>query len=356
MPCSNMKTFSIENFGSRLDTENRNSSSKKFACVWLFYPSVNAPKKKENDYLYGSIINSRILRSCEQEYFAYGHDSQIQPGKKKMQSKVSKEYSQQRNINISNTDYDHCIDYILLTPSDLCPFVKHLISCYFDIHVEYCSDIFFDFLGVSQNHWSGEEKDKWSGVTNKLYIFHPDLFGCYNKVLFLDSDFLIKSPSVYLSLFNSYDTPAGCYEYSNILLRNKEKTQLVTSKRFRNNQVVPQKFCTAGTKFYHCVNASLLLIDANEQDYSSMKQDMENTNNIFYKRHPQLQNHILYFPEQEYLTNFFAGRWHSFDHSLLSTKDSPHHISGKFWTFKFFDRQTGIPNAFLRFFLEDSSG
>jgi hypothetical protein len=293
-----------------------NKSDRDFSFAWLFYPTKNCiHSQNQNDYIYGAIINKLILSRSE----------------------ICKKRK---------------IDFCIITPENIQPHIDRMISSYFDIHVSYANNIQSDFTRVAEKYWSCDQKNKWDGVMNKLYVLHPDLFGCYKKVILLDSDLMIRNAEKYLLLFDEMDTPSGVYEYSNRLIYNKVKTHLVY-KNFRNNQIIPKKYCTANTAHYHCINASLLILKANINDYNQICKDISSPQSM-YKHMPQLENHILYFPEQEFLTNFYAGRWHSIDFKFLSTIDSPYHIAGKFWTFDFFDRRTSIPSEFWCFFLECS--
>jgi hypothetical protein len=291
----------------------RHESLADFCVTWLYYPSQKSERPEtQHDYLYGAIINKLILERSEAAVCAK-------------------------------------VNYCIITPADIPQFVEKIIDAYFDVHICYQTDIAMDFLKASEKHWTQDERDRWRGVMNKLYILHPDLFGCYKKVLFLDCDLLIVDAARYLALLSESATPAGVYEYSNRLRMNKIKTHLVHSK-FKNNQVIPKKYCTADTAYYHCINASLLIVRSSEADYETICADIASVDGM-YRRMPQLRTHVLYFPEQEYLTNFFAGRWHSVDFRFLSTADSPFHVAGKFWTETFFDRRTGIPSEFWNFFL-----
>lgn len=301
----------INSFTDRLSAKN--ISCSKYCVVWLFYPGNDSlNENNRNDYIYGAIINKLIL--------ARSH----------------------RNLHTT-------IDYCIITPNEIPDYVAKIIGSYFDIHICYGLGVEMEFTNASEKHWTTDERNRWHGVMNKLYILHPDLFGCYQKVMYVDSDMMIRNAEKYLALLDEMAVPSGVYEYSNRLRLNKVKTHLVHDK-FQNNEIIPKKYCTADTAYYHCVNASLLILSANEKDYERVCRDITSAEDM-YKSMPQLRNHVMYFPEQEYLTNFYAGRWHSADSRFLSTADSPYHIAGKFWTFDFFDRRTGIPSEFWNFFL-----
>jgi alpha-N-acetylglucosamine transferase len=311
-----MIKIDIYDFISRLSGNHaKNKSQKKYAFVWLFYPNhINT--NKCNDYIYGCLINQKII-STQLIY-----------------------------MNLSDL-----FDTAIITPKFIDSHLNDMIEKVFDVHVTYENSIHMDFVSESEKYWSEDEK-RWNGVLNKLFIFHPDLFGCYDKIMFLDADTIIKKPHEFIKLFESTCTPAGVYEYSCRCPTNQKITHLVHQK-FKDNQIIPKKFCVAGTKFYHSINASLLLVKANEKDYTKICQEINK--NTFYKNYPQFKNHILYFPEQEYLTNFYAGLWHSIPHKFLLTAESEMHLPGKFWESTIFDRRIGIPSEFCHYFVKDSS-
>lgn len=309
-----MEKILIDSFDSR--PRNCNLSKKKYAVTWLFYPNENFPAFQLNDYLYGCIVNQNIINN-------WNH----------------------KNENVE-------MDFVIITPVWVEGFVDDIIEKYFTIHIKYKKNINFDFLSETVQLWSEDEKKRWGGVMNKLYLLHPDLFGCYEKVMYIDSDLIIRNPSKYIDLLKKMNCPAGVYENSNMCLYNKPKTQML-HKAFRDNQIIEPKFCLAGSVYYHCVNASLYLFRVNEREYERICSEMQSVE-TFYKNNPNLRTHKIYFPEQEYLTNFFAGKWHAIDARFLSTRSSEFQCAGKFWNFKFFDRRTGIPSEFWSYFLGDS--
>lgn len=307
-----MIKINISDFECRVD---KNTSLKKYAFVWLFYPNVNLVDTK-NDYIYGCLINQKIIKNY---------------------------------LNIMKLS--DLFDTVIITPAEIDSYIHEIIEKIFDVHIQYNNSIHMSFISESEKRWTVAEK-RWKGVLNKLYIFHPDLFSCYNKVLFLDADILIKKPDEFIKLIDKINCPAGVYEYSCRCPTNQKITHLVHQK-FTDNEVIPKKFCIAGTKYYHSINASLLIIQANENDYKKICTELNEY--VFKKTYPQFKNHILYFPEQEYLTNFFAGSWHSVPNKFLLTADSETHIAGKFWDSKIFDRQIGIPSEFYHYFVKGLS-
>lgn len=281
-----IKKINIKNFESRIERE---CNSKRYAVVWLFYPNpIETNDKLKNGYIFGSILNVQTLKLDD--------------------------------------FFKNNVEFVVITPQDIDDKINLWISDNFDKHILYEESIHMNFITQSKKIWSTENPEhlRWEYVLNKLYVLHPDLFGDYEKVLFLDSDIMIKSPHEYAKLFN-YSTPAGVYENSCRVL-NQKKNQLV-HRKFKDDELIHSKFCTAGTLYYHCINAGLLLLKANEKDYERIKTD----NQHFTIKYPQFAKHNLYFPEQEYLTNFYAGKWHSINHNFLTTVDTPNHHAKKFW-------------------------
>lgn len=303
--------ISIGDFGERV---RANMSRKRYCFAWLFYPSVAGDAQHKYDYLYGSIVNCHILR----DFFGSANGPAV--------------------CQVKADDVDFCV----ITPDRLGEDLDNMIALHFGVHVAYSRPVWAHFLEQSEREWSADERARWSGVMNKLYLWHPDLFGGYEKIVYLDSDMLITDVVRYARLLVDYETPAGVYEQSNICKHNSKKGQLLV-KAFKQNQIIPAKCCTAGTLFYHCVNASLYVLRATEEDYEKMRTEMS-SHSVLVRRHPQLARHVLYFPEQEYLTNFFAGRWHAVDRKMLGTTTTSCQIAGRFWENVDFDRRTGVPD------------
>jgi hypothetical protein len=303
----------IKGFCERLEKKWQDKTNE-FCFVWLFYPQSGAVSEwTRYDYLYGSIVNSFLLKD-------YARRQSCCPG----------------------------VSFAVITPSGLQESICKLIGTHFDLHVTYDCAVEASFLEASEKTWSDFERQRWGGVMNKLYLLHPDIFGCYKKIVYLDSDMFILSPCKYFALFHEYDTPAGVYERANLLKFNRQKTHILV-KEFTRNQVIPAKYCKAGTKFYHCVNASLLILTANESDYQSVTAQLSDPDTL-HKEQPHLSSHVLHFPEQEFLTNFFAGRWRAVDGVLLGTTSTWCQASGRFWENPGFDRGTGIITEAREFF------
>lgn len=313
----------IKDFDQRIK-EKWQDGNKRFCFVWLFYPNYEKSTHTQHDYLYGSIVNNYLLR----------------------------DYARGRGATGETSGTCKDVSFAIITPSGLNEAICNLIESHFDLHVTFGKSIDAQFLRQSEETWDESERQRWRGVMNKLFVLHPDIFGHYEKVVYLDSDMFILAPSKYYKLFEDYNTPAGVYERANLLRHNRSKSHVLV-KEFRWNQVIPTKFCKAGTKFYHCVNASLLVLTANETDYERLRGQLRDAKTL-YREQPQLVGHVLHFPEQEYLTNFFAGRWRAVDSMLLSTITTAYQASGRFWENPDFDRNTGITAEARNFFAAPS--
>lgn len=252
------------------------------AIVWLFYPGADGGC----EYLKGALLAAGVFRA-----------------------------------HLGNR-----VDLVLLTPACIDAALQPHIEGAFDVHVTYGSDVQMPFMAATAARWGAAEQ-RWRGVLNKLYVFHADVFGEYEAVMLLDSDVVIRRPDAYARVLRG-PTPAGVYENS-CAVRTNRAVRHVVAPRFAAGARIPRRYCVAGTPFYHHVNAGLLVVRATTAAHAQMVADADAS--VFARRFPGLAAQAIHFPEQDYLTNFFAGEWHALDHSFLTTVTTENHIAGKFW-------------------------
>ena len=154
----------------------------------------------------------------------------------------------------------------------------------------------------------------------KLHIFNPDLFP-YEKVCFVDSD--LVPLNYYDSLF-MLDCPAGFVEY-------RKKIPYLESYNWdrcdylKHGEKIPKEITDIDKKSGADVNAGLLLVKPNKKEYDSMIQELTSPLEMWMgpnKKHKGfysfnfdnpsgiefIENSYCY-PEQNYLTKRYSGKW-----------------------------------------------
>ena len=182
--------------------------------------------------------------------------------------------------------------------------------------------IFNNCPGYTKNH-------PYSHVFFKLHIFNPELFP-YEKVCFVDSD--LVPMNYYDSLF-MLDCPAGWIEY-------RKKIPYLESFNWdrcdflKHGEKIPSIFTDIDTPAGADVNAGLLLVEPNKKEYDSMIKELQQPietwmgedkyHKGFYSFNfdtPQGNKFIensYCFPEQNYLTKRFSGKWHYIEFAFQS--------------------------------------
>ena len=177
----------------------------------------------------------------------------------------------------------------------------------------------------------------YSHVFFKLHIFNPKLFP-YEKVCFVDSD--LVPMNYYDSLF-MLNTPAGWVEY-----RKKWPYQ----KSFhwdrcdylKHGEKIPHIFTDIGTKGSSDVNAGLMVISPDQKEYDSMIKQITSPVSKwmgpgkehigFYDMDLNKESSIVgrkfvdssyCYPEQNYLTKRYSGKWTYIEYSFQSWSLDP---------------------------------
>ena len=190
---------------------------------------------------------------------------------------------------------------------------------------------------VFKNCANYNKEHPYSHVFFKIHIFNPELFN-YEKVCFVDSD--LVPMNYYDSLF-MLDTPAGWVEY-----RKKKPFQ----KSFHwdrcdyleHGKPIPKIFTDTGTKGSSDVNAGLMVISPNKEEYESMIKQLTSPTKEWLgpgKEHIGFYDMELdqgksiagrkfvggsyCYPEQNYLTKRFSGKWTYIEYSFQSWSLDP---------------------------------
>lgn len=242
------------------------NQKKKYAIFFLYYPL-------NTDYLYGCLFNA---------YFCH----------------------------IKNISKD--IDLIFLSILELPPETKKIISYLFDYHyeIQYNLDMEFycDIKNLNQNHLFR----RWIYVANKLYIFHPE-FLAYEKNMILDADVFIIDFEKYHQLFIESKCPCGHYEHTYV---------------FKKYELIPNNFTDKGKNKFDYINTGLCIFQTNENDYLTIKSHLDK--DIMRRDLPNLFTSIIKYPEQDYLTNLFSGKWHYLPIEFWSIANTKNHLC-KIW-------------------------
>ena len=160
----------------------------------------------------------------------------------------------------------------------------------------------------------------YTHVFFKLHIFNPDLFP-YEKVCFVDSD--LVPMNYYDSLF-MLDTPAGWVEYRK-KFPYKDSYAWDRCDFLKHGEPIPKIFTDVDTPGGADVNAGLMVITPNKKEYNSMIRQI--TSPLQSWMGPEKYHKGYYdfnfdnpvgskfvansycYPEQNYLTKRYSGKW-----------------------------------------------
>ena len=168
----------------------------------------------------------------------------------------------------------------------------------------------------------------------KLHIFNPDLFP-YEKVCFVDSD--LVPLNFYDSLF-MLDCPAGFVEY-----RKKapylESYQWDRCDYLKHGKKIPKEITDIDKPTGADVNAGLLLVKPNKKEYDSMIKELSSPLETWMgpkKKHKGFYSfnfdnpsgiefvaNSYCYPEQNYLTKRYSGKWTFIEFAFQSWSRDP---------------------------------
>ncbi len=174
----------------------------------------------------------------------------------------------------------------------------------------------------------------YAHVFFKLNIFNPKLFP-YEKVCFVDSD--LVPLNYYDSLF-MLDCPAGFVEY-------RKKTPYLESFSWdrcdflEHGKKIPKELTDVDQPSGADINAGLLLIEPNQKEYDSMIKELTSpletwmgpnkvhkgfyTFNFDKPNGREFINESYCYPEQNYLTKRFSGKWNYIEFAFQSWSRDP---------------------------------
>ena len=177
----------------------------------------------------------------------------------------------------------------------------------------------------------------YSHVFFKIHIFNPTLFP-YEKVCFVDSD--LVPMNYYDSLF-MLDTPAGWVEYRKKFPFQKS-FHWDRCDYLEHGKPIPKIFTDVGTKGASDVNAGLMVISPNKKEYNDMIKQLTSPvkgwlgpgkEHIgFYDMELNKEKSIAgrkfvdssyCYPEQNYLTKRYSGKWTYIEYSFQSWSLDP---------------------------------
>ena len=177
----------------------------------------------------------------------------------------------------------------------------------------------------------------YSHVFFKLHIFNPALFP-YEKVCFVDSD--LVPMNYYDSLF-MLNTPAGWVEYRKKFPFQKS-FHWDRCDYLEHGKPIPDIFTDIGTKGSSDVNAGLMVISPNKKEYDEMIKQLTSPAKSwlgpgkehigFYDMELDKEKSIAgrkfvdssyCYPEQNYLTKRYSGKWTYIEYSFQSWSLDP---------------------------------
>ena len=188
-------------------------------------------------------------------------------------------------------------------------------------------DIFKNCEGYTKTH-------PYVHVFFKLHIFNPELFP-YEKVCFVDSD--LVPLNYYDSLF-TLNTPAGFVEY-------RKKPPYLDSYQWdrcdylEHGKLIPKEITDVDKQTGADVNAGLLLIKPEKKEYDSMIKELSSPIKQWMgpnKKHKgfyhfnfdnpkgtEFIKNSYCFPEQNYLTKRYSGKWTFIEFAFQSWSRDP---------------------------------
>lgn len=272
------------------------------AYVTLFFPTYNNNGTKKYGFLPSILLIGHMLKYNVQNYDLY------------IKGKIGTKASV---ICMVTPDVDeYIIDILKIYYDDVitCPYItwsninlpKSIIN-----DKNRCINITDVSKGnIKPNH-------SYNKVMTKLNIFNKTLFN-YKKIVFVDGD--LYPLGFYDTLF-SLDVPAGWLEHKRMQSVNLGVDSWATDRGLfaKHGSLIPNLFTDIDKCYGSDINASLLVIEPNNELYNEMITELqEPIDQIFGDVHKGIWlgdrfYDFYYLPEQNYLTKKFSGQWHSID-------------------------------------------
>uniref|UniRef100_A0A6C0L188 Thioredoxin domain-containing protein n=1 Tax=viral metagenome TaxID=1070528 RepID=A0A6C0L188_9ZZZZ len=187
---------------------------------------------------------------------------------------------------------------------------------------------------IFQNCPNYTKDHPYAHVFFKLHIFNPDLFP-YEKVCFVDSD--LVPLNYYDSLF-MLDCPAGFVEYRK-KIPYLEGFHWDRCDFLEHGKPIPKELTDIDKKTGADVNAGLLLVEPNKKEYNAMIKELTSplkewmgknkTHKGFYHFNfdktdgREFVKDSYCYPEQNYLTKRYSGKWNYIEFAFQSWSRDP---------------------------------
>lgn len=197
-----------------------------------------------------------------------------------------------------NTWFQEKCDIIVLTPYNTDQMIINFINNNFDGYATYEKSLFME-------HPFNYVK-RYNGVFNKLYFWNKQVFN-YKRILIMDTDIFIINPIGYIQLFEKINGIAGMYEHNYINKNNINLQKLGCH--------IPEKYTnyiwSDGKSYYNMISASIISFEPDTSIFKIMIEDIYNGWDKVVEKYNSFKGKKgkTFFPEQEYLTGFFSGKW-----------------------------------------------
>lgn len=227
-------------------------------------------------------------------------------------------------IVLANTlrKLDTKADLVVLVTHDISDDGKNALRKYYDHVIEVSYIKVYNWRTNIQKH-----RMYLNYVFTKFHVFN---LVQYKKILLIDADALIlKKPDHLFSL----NTPAGVYlenknlfmtydNDGNYILPNNKKIEWYN--RFcdccEHGKVIPKEYTdrVVTIKRNSGIAGGLMLLEPNKNEFVNILRDIK------HGKSQQLINKWFVWPEQQYLTYRYSGKWHSINPTFLGLQGYPH--------------------------------
>lgn len=289
--------------GDFLLSEFKNMIPHTFAYIVLLFPSYSTNGDIVHRYLIGALLVANMLKNRYHNYDLY-----------------------KRNIKGTKADI------ICMVTPDIDDNIIYILKLFYDyvIKVPYIAwsdanlskDIIMDtnkFIKIQDVSKGNLNKTHgFCKVMTKLNIFNSNIFP-YKKIVLLDADIL---PLGFYDTLFTLETPAGWLEFRHYQMINlgldpsNDRSTLCT----HSQNILP--FLTdLNNKYSSDINASILVIEPNINIFNEMINELKSPLDKWFgpnKKHSgfwymdKFYDHYK-FPEQNYLTKKFSGKWKCID-------------------------------------------
>lgn len=213
-------------------------------------------------------------------------------------------------------------DLVVMITKDVSEAGKRILASFYDriVNVKY----------LNVPNWRGQKQQKRKYLE---YVFTKfNLFNLvqYKKVLLIDADALVLKHPDHLFTLNA---PAGCFlkhkewfiyydEKGNYILPPNKKIQWYSEmcKNYGHGKILPAKFTDNVLKERTDIGIAggLMLLEPDKDEYQNIIKDISKG-----KMRNIIEKHFVW-PEQQYLTQRYSGRWTSINPVFFGLQGYPH--------------------------------